>query len=172
MARPNWSRLLPRPLVIPTVIHLSTLAEVRALIDRHLPPQTRNKRTWQYVRKKLAEAAYGGGDMMDVTAALQIAPRNRRLRAASHRQQKCVGRQRRSGAGRRYSSEEREQGLCHAQLRSRSSSRQAAGIAGRRLDTRRRLGCYLVRADAAVVSECRAHGMLGQLTSAKAHTSV
>jgi hypothetical protein len=40
MARPNWSRLLPRPLVIPTVMHLSTLAEVRALLDRHLPAQT------------------------------------------------------------------------------------------------------------------------------------
>ena len=40
MARPNWSRILPRPLVIPTVIQLSTLAEVRALLDRHLPPQT------------------------------------------------------------------------------------------------------------------------------------
>ena len=62
MARPNWSRRLPRPLVIPTVIHLSTLAEVRALLDRHLPPQTRNKPTWRYV-----------GNMMDVAAALQIA---------------------------------------------------------------------------------------------------
>ena len=72
MARPNWSRVLPRPLVIPTVIQLSTLAEVRALLDHHLPPQTRNKPTWRYVRKKLAEAAYGG-NMMDVAAALQIA---------------------------------------------------------------------------------------------------
>ena len=72
MAHPNWSRPLPRPLVIPTVIHLSTLAEVRALLDRHLPPQTRNKPTWRYVRKKLDEAAYGG-NMMDVAAALQIA---------------------------------------------------------------------------------------------------
>ena len=60
MARPNWSRPLARPLVIPTVIHLSTLAEVRALLDRHLPPQTRNKPTWRYVRKKLDEVAYGG----------------------------------------------------------------------------------------------------------------
>jgi hypothetical protein len=72
MARPNWSRLLPRPLVIPTVIQLSTLAEVRALLDRHLPRQTRNKPTWRYVRKKLAEAAYGG-NVVDLAAALQIA---------------------------------------------------------------------------------------------------
>ena len=72
MGRPNWSRRLPRPLVIATVIHLSTLAEVRALIDRHLPPQTRNKPTWRYVRKKLDEAAHGG-NMMDVATALQIA---------------------------------------------------------------------------------------------------
>jgi hypothetical protein len=71
MARFNWSRPLPRPLVIPTVINLSTLAEVRALIDR-LPAQTRNKPTWRYVRKKLSEAA-SGGDTMDAVVALQIA---------------------------------------------------------------------------------------------------
>ena len=31
--------------VIPTVIHLSTLVEVRALLDHHLPAQTRNNGT-------------------------------------------------------------------------------------------------------------------------------
>jgi hypothetical protein len=72
MARPNWSRLLPRPLAIPTVVHLSTLADVRARLDRQLPFQTRNKPTWRYVRKMLAEAAHGG-NMLDVAAALQIA---------------------------------------------------------------------------------------------------
>jgi hypothetical protein len=82
------------------------------------------------------------------------------------RQQKCVGRQSRTGTQRRYWSEEREQGSCHAQLRSRSSSRQAAGITGPWVVIRRRLGCYLVWAShAAVVSKCRAHGMLGQWTS-------
>ena len=50
----------------------------------------------------------------------------------------------------------------HDQLRSRSSSRQAAGIAGPWVVTRRRLGCYLVWAPhAAVVSKCRANGTLG-----------
>jgi hypothetical protein len=80
------------------------------------------------------------------------------------RQQKCVGRQSGSGAGRPYWSEGREQGSYHAQLRSRFSSHQPVGIAGSRVVTRRRLGCYLVRAsDAAVVSKYRE-------TSARAYT--
>ena len=36
MPRPDWSRSLPRPLVIPTVLNLVTLDDVRAL-TRHLP---------------------------------------------------------------------------------------------------------------------------------------
>jgi hypothetical protein len=45
MPRPDWSRPLPRPLVIPTVLNLVTLDDVRTLIERHLPMQTRNKPT-------------------------------------------------------------------------------------------------------------------------------
>jgi hypothetical protein len=69
---PNWSKPLPRRLVISTVMQLATLADVRALIDRHLPAQTRNKATWRYVRKQLTAAAHGG-DPMDVLVSLQIA---------------------------------------------------------------------------------------------------
>jgi hypothetical protein len=67
-----------------------------------------------------------------------------------------------------------EQGSYHAQLRSRSSSRQAAGIAGPWVDTRRRLGCYLVWAShVAVVNKCRAHRMLGQIDVREgAHTGL
>ncbi len=63
---------LPRPLAIATVIQLTTLADVRALVDKHLPREHRHKATWRYVRKQLDEAARGG-DIRDVTAALQIA---------------------------------------------------------------------------------------------------
>ena len=72
MPRPDWSRPLPRPLVIPTVLNLVTLDDVRALIERHLPMQTRAKPTWRHVREKLAEAARSG-NTTNVVAALQIA---------------------------------------------------------------------------------------------------
>jgi hypothetical protein len=72
MPRPDWSRPLPRPLVIPTVLDLATLDDVRALIERHLPMRIREKPTWRYIREKLAEAARSG-NMTDVVVALQIA---------------------------------------------------------------------------------------------------
>jgi len=69
--RPDWSRALPRPLVIPGIMTLKTLADVRELIEKHLPTETRKKATWQHVASYLAEAA-AGADTVDVAVALQM----------------------------------------------------------------------------------------------------
>jgi hypothetical protein len=51
--RLNWSRPLPRPLVIPDVMKLATLADVRALIEKHLPKDRRERRSWRHVTGEL-----------------------------------------------------------------------------------------------------------------------
>jgi hypothetical protein len=46
--RPDYSRRLPRPLIIPGVMTLKTLADVRKLLG-HLPKDVRARSTWQHV---------------------------------------------------------------------------------------------------------------------------
>jgi hypothetical protein len=70
MPRPNWSRPLPRPLTIPTIMDLVTLADVRTLLG-HLPKETRAKSTWQHVAAELDKAA-AGADPADVSVALRL----------------------------------------------------------------------------------------------------
>ena len=70
MPRPNWSQPLPRPLKIPSVATLKTLADVRMLM-RHLPDSHRERSTWQHVAKQLAAAA-DGGDIDDVVVSLRL----------------------------------------------------------------------------------------------------
>ena len=70
MPRPNWSRSLPRPLTIPTIVDLVTLADVGALLG-HLPKETRAKSTWQHVKAELNKTA-AGADPRDVSAALRL----------------------------------------------------------------------------------------------------
>jgi hypothetical protein len=67
---PDWSRPLPRPIIIPRVMTLRTLADVRELL-RHLPKEHRAKHTWQHVTAQLDEAARGA-DPVDVSVALQM----------------------------------------------------------------------------------------------------
>jgi hypothetical protein len=65
----DWSRRLPRPLDIPRVMAIETLADVQKLI-RHLPRDHRVKSTWQHVVAELNKAAYGA-DLADVDIALR-----------------------------------------------------------------------------------------------------
>ncbi len=69
--RADWSKPLPRPLVIPTIMTLKTLADVRELM-RHLPPEHRQRPTWRHVAAELEQAA-AGADPVDVAVALRLA---------------------------------------------------------------------------------------------------
>jgi hypothetical protein len=72
LPRPNWSRPLPRPLVIPQIMTLKTLADVRELVERRLPDGHRQRSTWQHVEKQLNAAALGEVETIDVTVPLQL----------------------------------------------------------------------------------------------------
>jgi len=69
--RPDYSRPLPRPLVIPSVTRLKTLADVRKLIGR-MPMDFRTKETWQRIAALVDDAARGDADPTDVAVALQL----------------------------------------------------------------------------------------------------
>ena len=70
MSRQNWSRPLPRPLKIPTVTTLRTLADVRTLLS-HVPAERRRLATWRHVAKCFDDAARGG-DIANAVVALQM----------------------------------------------------------------------------------------------------
>ncbi len=71
MPRLNWSRPLPRTLIIPDVMTIRTLADVRDLIERHLPAEVREKSTWRHMASLLPKAA-AGADTADVSVALRL----------------------------------------------------------------------------------------------------
>ena len=53
MPGPDWSRPLPRPLTIPDVLTLKTLADVRALVEKHPLAEYRSKFTWRQLARLL-----------------------------------------------------------------------------------------------------------------------
>ena len=55
---PDWSQPLPQLLIIPGLITLRTLADVRTLLDQ-VPVEHREQENWRYVATKLDEAARG-----------------------------------------------------------------------------------------------------------------
>jgi hypothetical protein len=67
----NWSRRLPRPLTIPTVMELTTLADVRDLVEKHLPAPYRHRPTWRHVSTQIAEAAQGEKDLLGICVSLR-----------------------------------------------------------------------------------------------------
>jgi hypothetical protein len=69
--RPAWSRPLPRPITIPQVMTLTTLADVRKLIG-HIPKERRQLSTWQHVEAQL-NAAAKGGDVGNASVSLMMA---------------------------------------------------------------------------------------------------
>jgi hypothetical protein len=69
--RPDWSRPLPQPTVIPYLMALQTLADVRVLLG-HLPKEYRAKETWRHVANTLDEAAGGGIEPVEVTVSLKL----------------------------------------------------------------------------------------------------
>ena len=69
--RHDWSRPLPQPIVIPDLMTLRTLADVRAPLS-HLPKEYRAKATWRHVAKTLDEAAGGGIQPREIAVALKL----------------------------------------------------------------------------------------------------
>jgi hypothetical protein len=59
--RSDWSRPLPRP-----------LADVRVLVEKHLPAGYRSKFTWRQFAGLLRRAAEGQQDVAEVSTALRI----------------------------------------------------------------------------------------------------
>ncbi len=72
LPRPNWSRPLPRLLVVSGVMTVATLNDARVLIERHLPTDTRVKEMWRYVSTELRETARGN-DTEKFSSHLQMA---------------------------------------------------------------------------------------------------
>jgi hypothetical protein len=70
LPRPNWSRALPRPLVIPDVMTLTTRADARDLM-RRLPEDRLQRQMWRHVALQLKQAA-ADGDTTKVAVSLRM----------------------------------------------------------------------------------------------------
>jgi hypothetical protein len=73
----DWSRPLPRPITIPTVMKLSTLDDLRVLVNKHLPTEYRSKFAWRKLAALLRRAAAGKDDRAEVSAAAPNHPPDR-----------------------------------------------------------------------------------------------
>jgi len=53
-------------------MELKTLADVRDLVDKHLPTQYRHKLTWRHVASQIAKAADGEKDLLEICFSLRL----------------------------------------------------------------------------------------------------
>ena len=72
LPRPNWSRPLPKLLIVSGVMTAATLNDVRVMIERHLPAASRAKEMWTYVSNELRKATLGN-DTAEFSAVLEMA---------------------------------------------------------------------------------------------------
>jgi hypothetical protein len=72
VSRARWSLRLPQTLVIPDLVTLTTLADVRVFIAQHLPEPFRDRPHWLAIARDL-EAAVRGGDAAEVSMAIRVA---------------------------------------------------------------------------------------------------
>jgi hypothetical protein len=63
---------LPRPIVIPEVMKLATLDDVRVLLQKHLPAEYRGKFAWRQLAAMLRHAAGGKTDCAELATALRL----------------------------------------------------------------------------------------------------
>jgi hypothetical protein len=75
--RLSWSTPLPRPIAIPQVMTLKTLADVRELIG-HIPKVRRQLSKWQHIEATLQACAHGD-DPVNISVALQIVLQGERV---------------------------------------------------------------------------------------------
>jgi hypothetical protein len=72
VSRPNWSRPLPKLLIVSGVMTAATLNDVRMMIERYLPVASRANEMWRYVSNELREAALGS-DIVKFSSILEMA---------------------------------------------------------------------------------------------------
>jgi len=68
----KWSRPLPSPLVIPSIMTMASLADVRIFVTKHLPEPCRSRPHWLAVARDI-EAAARGGDLGEASMAIRFA---------------------------------------------------------------------------------------------------
>jgi class 3 adenylate cyclase len=71
-SRPDWSRPLPKLLIVSGVMTVATLNDVRLMIERHLPVASRANEMWTYVSNQLRGAALGS-DTSEFCSVLEMA---------------------------------------------------------------------------------------------------